>query len=231
MNGGQILIGITGGSGSGKTSFIQALKTHFTPDCVCVISQDDYYLPREMQLEDGHGFRNFDRPRSIDKKAFLQDIMRLRSGETVFRTEYTFNNADAVARTLEFKPARVIIVEGLFVLHFKKIARLLDLKVFLHAKDNLKVIRRIKRDQIERNYPLDDVLYRYEHHVLPTFERYIQPYISDCDIIINNNTRFDMGLNVLKGFIENWIQQDPTFRNPLAEIEMQLSISDDSISS
>lgn len=229
MKRGQILIGITGGSGSGKTSFIQALKSHFAPEMVCVISQDDYYLPREQQLEDGHGFRNFDRPRSIDKKAFLQDILRLRKGETVYRPEYTFNNAEAVARTLEFRPARVIIVEGLFVLHFKKIARLLDLKVFLHAKDNLKVIRRIKRDQIERNYPLDDVLYRYEHHVLPTFEQFIQPYIGECDIIVNNNTRFDMGLNVIKGFIENWIQQDQKLVSPEAVKENLLTASNDNL--
>jgi uridine kinase len=99
--------------------------------------------------------------------------------------------------------------------------------VFLHAKDNLKVIRRIKRDQIERNYPLDDVLYRYEHHVLPTFERYIQPYISDCDIIINNNTRFDMGLNVLKGFIENWMLQDQKAVSLEDAKENQVPVSND----
>ena len=78
---------------------------------------------------------------------------------------------------------------------------MLDLKVFLHAKENLKVIRRIRRDQEERNYPLDDVLYRYEHHVLPTFERYIQPYMDEADLIINNNADFSLGLEVLKGFI------------------------------
>ena len=79
----------------------------------------------------------------------------------------------------------------------------MDLKVFLHAKENLKVIRRIKRDRVERNYPLDDVLYRYENHVLPTFEKYILPYKEDADLVINNNTAFAGGLAVLEGFIKS----------------------------
>ncbi len=197
------LIGITGGSGSGKTSFIKALRSHFSEQQLCILSQDDYYFPREQQLTDEAGVKNFDLPNSIDKKSFKNDIERLLEGETVERLEYTFNNEKAVPATLRFKSAPVIIVEGIFVFHFKKIKRLLDLKVFLHAKENLKVIRRIKRDQVERNYPIEDVLYRYEKHVLPTFERYIEPYMDDADIVINNNNDFSIGLEVVKGFIAN----------------------------
>jgi uridine kinase len=197
------LIGITGGSGSGKTSFIKALRSHFTEEQLCILSQDDYYFPREQQLTDEAGVKNFDLPDSIDKKSFKNDIERLLEGETVERLEYTFNNEKAVPAVLRFKSAPVIIVEGIFVFHFKKIKRLLDLKVYLHAKENLKVIRRIKRDQVERNYPIEDVLYRYEKHVLPTFERYIEPYMDDADIVVNNNSDFSTGLEVLKGFIAN----------------------------
>lgn len=203
----HLLIGITGGSGSGKTSFIRELKKLYTVNEVCIISQDDYYLPREHQLCDDRGVANFDRPQSIDEQAFHDDIRRLIRGEVIERDEYTFNNAKKQPDKLVFYPAPVIIVEGLFVLHFTRIRDLLDLSVFLHAKENLKVIRRIRRDQVERNYPLDDVLYRYEHHVLPTFEKYIQPYIDDCDLIINNNHKFDMGLMVIKGFIQNWLDR------------------------
>ena len=89
--------------------------------------------------------------------------------------------------------------------HFKKIRRLLDLKIFLHAKENLKVIRRIKRDQVERNYPIEDVLYRYEKHVMPTFEQYIEPYMEDADIVVNNNQHFSVGMDVVKGFIRKTI--------------------------
>ncbi len=195
------LIGITGGSGSGKTTFIKELRKAFSEDEVCIISQDDFYRPREEQKTDDEGVKNFDLPCSIDKKAFVVDVKRLVAGETVVRKEYTFNNEKANPQMLTFKSAPVIIVEGIFVFHFKKIRRMLDLKVFLHAKENLKVIRRIKRDQVERNYPIEDVLYRYENHVLPTFERYIQPYMEEADLIVNNNKDFSVGLEVLKGFI------------------------------
>ncbi len=201
------VIGITGGSGSGKTSFIRQLKSRFQEGDICVISQDDYYRPRHEQATDGQGIHNFDLPKSIDKKAFVKDLKLLLEGQIVSREEYTFNNAEAMPRTLTFHPAPVIIVEGIFVLHFKKVRKLLNLKLFLHAKENLKVIRRIRRDQIERNYPLDDVLYRYQHHVLPTFERYIQPYMDEADMIINNNHHFEMGLEVLSGFLRDRIQQ------------------------
>lgn len=197
------LIGITGGSGSGKTSFIKALRATFSEGEVCILSQDDYYFPREQQETDEAGVRNFDLPRSIDKKSFKNDIEKLLTGETLERLEYTFNNENAMPKTLVFKPAPIIIVEGIFVFHFKKIRKLLDLKVFLHAKENLKVIRRIKRDQVERNYPIEDVLYRYEKHVMPTFERYIEPYMDIADIVVNNNEDFSVGLEVVKGFIRN----------------------------
>ena len=104
-----------------------------------------------------------------------------------------------------------MIVEGLFVLHFKKVRALIDLKVFLHAKENLKVIRRIKRDRVERNYPLEDVLYRYENHVLPTFERYVKPHMEDADIIVNNNEHFTAGLDVISGFIGEYLRREASF--------------------
>ena len=197
------LIGITGGSGSGKTSFIGELRKAFSEEEVCILSQDDYYFPREQQQTDEAGVKNFDLPRSIDKKSFRTDVERLLAGEVVERLEYTFNNEKANPKMLRFQSAPVIIVEGIFVFHFKKIRRLLDLKIFLHAKENLKVIRRIKRDQVERNYPIEDVLYRYEKHVMPTFERYIEPYMEEADIVVNNNSHFSVGLEMVKGFIQN----------------------------
>jgi uridine kinase len=97
-------------------------------------------------------------------------------------------------------------VEGLFVFHYKKIVPLLDLKVFINAKENLKVIRRIYRDQVERNYPIEDVLYKYQHHVLPAYEQFIQPYKNEADIVVNNNEHFEQGLAVLTGFLKNKLE-------------------------
>lgn len=201
------IIGITGGSGSGKTTFIHQLKEEFSQDELCVVSQDDYYRPREEQYTDENGIKNFDLPTSINQKEFFADLEKLVSGNEVTRVEYTFNNEKANPKMLTFRPTPIIIVEGLFVFHYKEIFQLFDLKIFLDAKDNLKVIRRIKRDRVERNYPLDDVLYRYEHHVMPTFEKYILPYKSEADIIVNNNDNFEKGLKVVKGFMKNYLNK------------------------
>lgn len=199
----SFIIGITGGSGSGKTTFINEIRERFRDEEVCVLSQDDYYRPIQDQFTDEHGICNFDLPKAIDKKAFLNDLQQLMEGKVVLREEYVFEKEDVTPELLVFKPAPIIVVEGIFVLHFKKIRRLLDLKVYLHAKENLKVIRRIIRDQKERDYPIDIVLYRYENHVLPAFEKYIEPYKEEADIIINNNKHFKQALEVLSGFIAN----------------------------
>lgn len=200
------LIGITGGSGSGKTTFISQLRAGLDDSQVCYLSMDDYYVPREKQKKDRQGIYNFDRPASIYRDEFIRDLKKLCEGKTVTRKEYVFNNELAEPQTLVFKPAPVIIVEGLFVFHYKELRKMLDLRIFLHAKDNLKVVRRIKRDRVERNYPLEDVLYRYEHHVLPAYEKYVEPYKEKADIIVNNNTDFNMGLKVVRAFVEKLVK-------------------------
>lgn len=202
------IIGITGGSGSGKTTFIQSLRNRFGKDQVCIISQDEYYKPREHQLTDAVGIKNFDLPYSIDYELFKSDIFRIVAGETVQKQEYTFNNERKEPSLLTYTPAPVVIIEGLFIFFDEDIRKYMDLRVFIHAKENLKVIRRIKRDQLERNYPLEDVLYRYENHVLPAYEQFIKPFMDDCDLIINNNKSFDNGLQVITGFIHSIVNSE-----------------------
>ncbi len=201
------VVGITGGSGSGKTTFIRKIKEKLPPNAVCVLSQDEYYFPKEKQERDERGIINFDRPEAIDRKAFAKDIRKLIKGKKVKRNEYTFNNRLAKPKKLIFKPAPILIIEGLFVFYYPEVNKLLDLRVFLHAKENIKVIRRIKRDRIERNYPLEDVLYRYENHVLPAFEKYILPHKEEADLVINNNIQFNMALKVLTGFFKSRLKK------------------------
>jgi len=205
MNEKTYLIGIAGGSGSGKTSFINELRNRFTESELCIMSQDDYYKERNKQVKDENDVRNFDLPESILTSEMVRDISLLEMGSVVTRKEYVFNNEKAQPKILTFLPAPIIIVEGLFVFHDPDLMEKYDLKLYIQAKENLKVIRRIKRDKLERNYPLEDVLYRYEKHVLPAYEKYIRPYKYEADIIVNNNDNFDAGLEVVSGFISNRI--------------------------
>ena len=195
------IIGIVGGSGSGKTTFINELKKNFDSQ-VSFISLDNYYFPREEQETDNNGVRNFDRPESIQSDDLYQDLLALRRGESVSRKKYTFNNALAKEDIVTVNPSLIIVVEGLFLFHYKMIRSLMDLKIYIDAKDELKLIRRIKRDQIERNYPLEDVTYRYEHHVMPSYRSYIEKYKSEADVVINNNNTFEKGLLMLNHHIE-----------------------------
>lgn len=199
-------IGITGGSGSGKTYFLQGLSSRFKSEEICLISQDNYYWSREQQPVDENGIRNFDLPQSIDYRTFGADLVKLKAGQNVIKKEYTFNNPNAEPRLLEFKSAPVIVVEGLFVQYFEEIERELDLKIFIEAKDHVKLGRRIKRDQVERGYDVDDVLYRYQHHVMPVFESLIEPIKHKADLVIPNNSNFDRALEVLVGYLRSIIK-------------------------
>jgi uridine kinase len=190
-------IGITGGSGSGKTYFIKTLSAHFKPEEVCLISQDHYYKPRDTQQIDEKGVRNFDLPESIERSLLYEDILKLKRGESIVKKEYAFNAPNVALGTLEFKPAPILIVEGLFVQYFPEIEKELDLKIFIEAKDYLKLSRRIKRDNEERGYDLEDVLYRYHHHVMPIYESLIEPLKHRADFIIPNNHHFERALQII----------------------------------
>lgn len=195
-------LGITGGSGSGKTYFLKKLAEQFKPEEVCVISQDHYYKPRDTQAIDEKGVKNFDLPEAIEKERLLADILKLKRGEVLIKEEYTFNNPNVKPKTLEFKPAPILIIEGLFVQYFPDVEKELDLKVFIEAKDHLKLSRRIRRDNEERGYDLDDVLYRYENHVMPVYESLIKPLMHRADIVVPNNSHFDRALSVLTAFLK-----------------------------
>jgi uridine kinase len=195
------IIGITGGSGSGKTLFLKTLLETFDNDLVTCISQDDYYLPREHQLVDRNGEFNFDRPESIDFEHFASDLRELSQGRTVIKEEYTFNNPAARPSTLVRKSAPVILVEGIFIFHYQKIVNMIDLKVFIEAREHIKLKRRLKRDREERGYDADDVLYKYENHIMPSYQKYIAPHKEIADLVVPNNVNFEKAIEVVKAFV------------------------------
>jgi uridine kinase len=184
------VIGIAGGSGSGKTFFLKCFLEHFTDNEVCLVSQDDYYIPvaHNMTKEENKLY-NFDLPSTIDNAHFEDDIAKLINNQTVTKLEYTFNNPNAIPKMMEIKPAPILIVEGLFILHFKKIASQLDMTIFIEADEEVALQRRLRRDLLERGYSYDDVKYKWTNHVVPAYNEYLLPYREGCDKLIINNTQ------------------------------------------
>lgn len=188
MNNKPYIIGIAGGSGSGKTFFLNCFLHHFKQDEITLVSQDDYYIPAGEMTPEENKLYNFDLPSTIDDEHFLLDIKRLIKGESVYKKEYNFNNPLAVNKILEINPAPIIIVEGLFILHFEEINALINQRIFIEADEEIALNRRIKRDGLERGYPKDDVLYKWHNHVIPAYKQYLLPHRNMCDRIITNNS-------------------------------------------
>lgn len=201
-----LIIGITGGSASGKTFFLHSLLEHFSIDEVCLISQDNYYKDRSRIPVDLNGFFNFDLPESIDFKQFEEHITLLKQGKEVVMKEYTFE-CDFEPATITLKPAPIIVVEGIFAFYDREISKMLDLKVYIDAVEHVKIKRRIIRDINERQYDLDSILYRWENHVAPTYERFIKPTKQDADIVINNNSHFEKGLKILLVYLKSVLEE------------------------
>jgi uridine kinase len=183
------IIGIAGGSGSGKTFFLKCFLSHFTDAEVSLVSQDDYYIPvaHNMTPEENKLY-NFDLPTTIDRQRFFEDISDLINGKTISKHEYTFNNPNAIPKVLEIKPAPIIIVEGLFIMHFTEIADLLDMRIFIDTEEDVALQRRLKRDLLERGYSHDDVMYKWHNHVVPSYKEFLLPFRESSHRVITNNT-------------------------------------------
>jgi len=191
------LVGITGGSAMGKTHFLNSLKKLFSSDELCVISQDNYYkLAFEHQL-DPEGNINFDLPECIDLMAFAADVEKLHNNETIYRNEYLFQHENQVGPLLTFKPAPIIVCEGLFIFYSEEIRKQFDLKIFIQAEESIALKRRLKRDSAERNIPIDYIHYQWNNHVMPAYQKFLLPFMPQADIIVINNNHFDNSLNVI----------------------------------
>ncbi len=199
------LVGIAGGSASGKSSILKELLSHFNPEDISFVSQDNYYLDRLKQAVDENGEVNFDLPTAIDRNALVKDVDSLLKGETVHRKEYTFNNPKVIPDYITVKPAKILIVEGLFVFHFSELAQRLDLRVYIDARDDVKLLRRLKRDALERGYSESDVRYRWENHVKPCYKSFLRPYRDHSDVVLTNNVNYVKGLGVLVNHLKTLV--------------------------
>ena len=186
----MFLVGLAGGSASGKTTFIRKLSEVFGTDKVCVITQDNYYKGLSEQLRDENGMVNFDHPTGIDFVRIRKDLRKLLKGETVKIVEYTFNNPDIFPKELVYKPAPIVLLEGLFVFADKSLNAMYDYRLYIDADDDITLKRRIARDTVERGMTEDEVMYQWDNHVQPAYAEFLKPHKSEADYVIKNNVNF-----------------------------------------
>ncbi len=196
------LVGICGGSGSGKTFLLDQILHHWPLASITLVSQDNYYLPLEAQRKEADGLTNFDHPDSVDLHRLETDVRELMQGHPVRIQEYTFNNPLATAATIVMKPAPIIIVEGLFIYHRQSLSKLIDLKVFVEAHEHIRLARRLRRDDSERGYSSESVLRDWERFVAPMYRQFIEPTKYDCDLIIPNHSHMYRAVQVLLHHLE-----------------------------
>lgn len=190
------LVGLCGMSGSGKTHLIRTVKNQLREN-VSVLSFDNYYKPIHQQQKDSNGFENFDLPEGIDIQKFLMDLELLKNGHQVFLKEYQFNKPDAKDETIRIESAPIMILEGIFVFHFQSVMSQLDYRIFIDASLERTLERRLKRDEEERGLNEEMVMYQWQHHALPGYNRYIYPYREKADLLLDNENNNDSATSTL----------------------------------
>ncbi len=195
------LIGVTGGSGSGKSTVVDRI-TKAQPDSIC-ISQDNYYKSASFISNENITSYNFDRPEALDLELMYQNLVDLKSGKAVDIPQYDFVLHSRKAENLHIEPRHVIIVDGLMVLYDEKIRGLLDLKLFVDTPADIRLARRLRRDIQERGRTVESVLDQYINVVRPGHERYIEPCKAYADLIIPEGGYNENALDVLISHVQN----------------------------
>jgi uridine kinase len=203
----MIVIGIAGGTGSGKTTVVNEVVKRLPKNDVVIISQDSYYRDSvDLPLEERQK-KNFDHPDSIEFELLIDHIKQLKEGKSVQQPIYSYITCTRSDETIKVEPKHVVIVEGILCLTQPKLRDLMDIKVFVDCEADLRLSRVIKRDIIERGRGIDQTLHRYEMTVRPMHLQFIEPSKHHADIIIPQGGQNKVAIDVLTQFIEKQLIQ------------------------
>ena len=197
----SVIITVAGGSSSGKTTVVNKILKNLKAYNIVVIRHDDYYKDQsEMSIEERRQV-NYDHPFSLDNDLFFTHIKELIQGNSIEKPTYDFVNHNRAKETETIKPAKIIILEGILVLEDERIRNLADIKLFVEADEDLRFIRRLKRDMIERGRTLDSVIEQYLSTVKPMHYAFVKPTKRYADIIIPNDYQHDVAVDLISAKI------------------------------
>ena len=206
----MVVIGITGGSGSGKTTVVENILKHFPYDQVAVVHMDCYYKDNSGLSENERHQINFDHPDSIEFDLLVKDLMMLRNGEAIEEPKYDFISTSRKKETTRIEPKHVVIVEGILLFTDKRVRELCTMKVFVDAEPDDRVIRIIKRDIEQRGRTVDEVLGRYEV-VKNMHQQYIEPTKRFADIIIPQGAENKVAIDMMVATINQKLLQEKEY--------------------
>jgi uridine kinase len=178
------VIGVAGGSGSGKSTVSQQVLASFGADMVSVVMQDDYYRDQSDLTPEARRKQNYDHPHAFDWPLLIQHVQALRNGETIAMPVYDFTSDNRSNATIAVKPAPVIVIEGLFALYDASLRDMMSLKIFVDTAPDVRFIRRMKRDISERGRSIDSIVGQYLETVRPMHKQFIEPTKRHADVIL-----------------------------------------------
>lgn len=191
-----VIIGVSGGSASGKTTVANRLK-EACKDSVELLSHDFYYLPHDDLPFEDRVKLNYDHPNAFDTERMIEDLKSLKQGDFIHRPVYSYTEHTRLKETVRVNPAKVIIVEGFMIFENVELRELFDIKVFVDTDADERLIRRIIRDVNERGRSLESVIAQYTNTVKPMHEQFVEPYKKYADIIIPRGGLNDIGIDML----------------------------------
>lgn len=199
----MLIIGIAGGTGCGKTTVVNQILNQLPEGEVGVISQDSYYKDTSHLSFDERVKINFDHPRSIDFELLESHLKELKKGNDIHQPVYSFIKHNRTGDTILTHPRKVMIVEGILILTNPELRDMFDIKIFVHADSDERLIRRLKRDITERGRDIEEVLSRYQNTLKPMHQQFIEPMKEYADIIIPNNKYNTVAIDIVKTIINH----------------------------